>query len=155
MLPGNEMTASSDVQISPIPFRCKKSKIYPYTNKKYPHAIAYVTFYMSSECSIWFGILLFLLSLLIQWTWDMNVSMNCKLENWMFATKYYTVVPLRLSFMPVLDLYVIFIFVWVFLRYFDFCLSFLLYDLTCTFLDTWCFRIIFVNMLSIAHPNPH
>ena len=45
---------------------------------------------------------------------------HCKLANWMCATKYYTVVPLRLSFMPVLDLYVILISVFFTLFWFLF-----------------------------------
>ena len=72
------------------------------------------------------------------------------------TTKYYTVVPLRLSFMPVLDLYVILISVWVFfyvilISVWVFCYTtwhvhFLTLDVSEPF---------FVNMLSIAHPNPH
>ena len=49
---------------------------------------------------------------------------HCKLANKMCTTKYYTVVPLRLSFMPVLDLYVIFISVWVFVTLFWFLFEF-------------------------------
>ena len=81
---------------------------------------------------------------------------HCKLANKTCTTKYYTVVPLKLSFMPVLDLYVILISVWV--LFYVILISVWVFCYTTWhvhFLTLDASEPFFVNMLSIAHPNPH